>query len=81
MTTNLYTIIKSELNRKNENNISPCLITQMELEKLVSDTNIPIREIKPLIKALYNEGKVKVGHTVNHWHVAIPEIEITKSNK
>ena len=73
----LYNIIKSEIYRKIENNITPRLCTLLELETLVSSTNIPKSEINALIKALFDDGKIITGRTCNHTYVAIPEIKVT----
>ena len=73
----LYNIIKDEIYRKVNNNISPRLVTILELQKLVSSTNIPKTEINVLNSALFEDGRIIIGRTCNHAYVAIPEVSIT----
>ena len=77
MKEQLYNIIKSEIYRKIENNITPRLCTLLELETLVSSTNIPKSEINALIKALFDECKIGTGTTCNYNYISIPEVSVT----
>lgn len=77
MKDQLYNIIKDEIYRKLNNNISQRLVTTLELQKLVSSTNIPKSEINVLNSALFEDGRIIIGRTCNHAYVAIPEVSIT----
>ena len=77
MKEQLYNVIKDEIYRKVNNNISPRLVTVLELQKLVSSTNIPKSEINALIKALFDECKIGTGTTCNYNYVSIPEVKVT----
>ena len=77
MKEQLYNIIKSEIYRKIENNITPRLCILLELETLVSSTNTPKPEINVLIKALFDECKIGTGTTCNYNYVSIPEVKVT----
>lgn len=76
MKSQLYNIIKDEIYRKVNNNISPRLVTILELQKLVSSTNIPKSEINALIKTLFDDGKIGIGINIFSNYISIPEVSV-----
>ena len=81
MKEQLYQIIKTEIERKNKCNISPCSLTIRDLEALIGKNTALLDKSRMYIDQLYNEGKIGTGICNQGLYLSLPCIAVTKFRK
>ena len=81
MKEQLYQIIKTEIERKDKCNISPCSLTIRDMETLIGENTALLDKSRMYIDQLYNEGKIGTGICNQGLYLSLPCIAVTKLRK
>ena len=81
MKEQLYQIIKTEIERKDKCNISPCSLTIRYMEMLIVENTALLDKSRMYIDQLYNDGKIGTGICNQGVYLSLPYISVTKLRK
>ena len=81
MKEQLYQIIKTEIERKDKCNISPCSLTIRDMEMLIGKNTALLDKSMMYVDQLYNDGKIGTGICNKGLYLSLPCIAVTKLRK
>lgn len=81
MKEQLYQIIKTEIERKDKCNISPCSLTIRDMETLIGENTALLDKSRMYVDQLFDDGKIGIGICNQGVYLSLPSIAVTKLRK